>query len=139
MKTIRELFNAHCDQLVAQIGAARNVEKQALAIDPILPSLKERFPTLRPIVIGPQVILSIEVSAMADVLPLLEEIERAAGCVFDTTEDRAESGWREFSCSGTPWVRVDAEVGSGTDKCRRVVVGTEEVLKYAFECDEVAL
>ena len=37
------------------------------------------------------------------------------------------------------WVRVDAEVGSGTEKCRRVVVGTEEVLKYAFECDEVSL
>ena len=70
--------------------------------------------------------------------PVLEVLTEELGAEFDRTHDEASLGWREFTSSNVPWLRVDAELrGEGTE-CRRVIVGYEQKPVYKIRCGDEA-
>lgn len=79
------------------------------------------------------------VKEMAEVGPLLDVLEQKLGIVFDRTEDRAESNWREFHAKDAPWIRVDAELTADTEHCHREVVGYEQTPVYKLVCDDAPI
>ena len=91
-------------------------------------------------VIFDQVSVSMPLKSFRDCLPLLEDLELALKCDFDTTRDT--DSYRVYSCSGLPWIRVDGEVSidDGTDptlKCKRVPTGKFNTYpEYKLVCEE---
>jgi hypothetical protein len=92
------------------------------------------------LVISDQVVVSMPLKSFRDCLPLLEDLEVALKCDFDTTRDT--DAYRVYSCSGLPWIRVDGEVSidDGTDptlKCKRVPTGKFNTYpEYKLVCEE---
>jgi len=94
----------------------------------------------RCIVISDQVVVSMPLKSFRDCLPLLEDLELALKCDFDTTRDT--DAYRIYTCSALPWIRVDGEVSTddGTDptlKCKRVPTGKFNTYpEYKLVCEE---
>ena len=92
------------------------------------------------LVITDQVVVSMPLKSFRDCLPLLEDLEVALKCDFDTTRDT--DSYRVYSCSATPWIRVDGEasIDDGTDptlKCKRVPTGKFNTYpEYKLVCEE---
>lgn len=82
-----------------------------------------------------KVIINITVEAMADAGPLLEALERDLGIEFDKTNDSG-AGWREVRSTSCSWLRVDIEPDADSAKCKRVVVGYDQLPRYEFQCEE---
>ena len=94
----------------------------------------------RCIVISDQVVVSMPLKSFRDCLPLLEDLEVALKCDFDTTRDT--DAYRIYTCSALPWIRVDGEasIDDGTDptlKCKRVPTGKFHTYpEYKLVCEE---
>ena len=92
------------------------------------------------LVITDQVVVSMPLKSFRDCLPLLEDLEVALKCNFDTTRDT--DAYRIYTCSETSWIRVDGEVSidDGTDptlKCKRVPTGKFNTYpEYKLVCEE---
>lgn len=92
------------------------------------------------IVSSDEVILSKPLKSFRDCLPLLEAVEAALNCDFDQTRDT--DSYRVYSCSKTPWIRIDGEVSidDGSDptlKCKRVPTGKFNTYpEYKLVCEE---
>jgi hypothetical protein len=86
------------------------------------------------------IVVSMPLKSFRDCLPLLEDLEIALKCDFDTTRDT--DAYRIYTCSATPWIRVDGEVSidDGTDKtlkCKRVPTGKFNTYpEYKLVCEE---
>lgn len=85
---------------------------------------------------GLLVVIGCKIKEMNDIQPVLELIEKHFKVSFDKSSDSADMGWRSFTCKQLPWLRVDAEIEDGSEKCKRVVVGYEQTPKYEIKCDE---
>jgi hypothetical protein len=85
-------------------------------------------------------LVRVKVAKMDEVSPVIESLESELGIEFDKTEDRAEYGWRLFTCKDAPWIRVDAEIEPGSEECRKVIVAyeTQQVPVYEIKCGEDA-
>ena len=87
-----------------------------------------------------QIIVSMPLKSFRDCLPLLETLEVLLTIDFDQTRDT--DSYRVYSCSATPWIRVDGEVSidDGTDptlKCKRVPTGKFNTYpEYKLVCEE---
>ena len=94
----------------------------------------------RTIVISECIVVSMPLKSFRDCLPLLEDLESALKIDFDKTRDT--DSYRIYSCSATPWIRVDGEVSidDGTDpalKCKRVPTGKFNTYpEYKLVCEE---
>ena len=94
----------------------------------------------RCLVISDQVVVSMPLKSFRDCLPLLEDLESALKIDFDETYDT--DSYRMYSCSQTPWIRVDGEasIDDGTDptlKCKRVPTGKFNTYpEYKLVCEE---
>jgi len=92
------------------------------------------------LVITDQVVVSMPLKSFRDCLPLLEDLESALKIDFDTTRDT--DAYRIYTCSATPWIRVDGEasIDDGTDptlKCKRVPTGKFHTYpEYKLVCEE---
>lgn len=101
-------------------------------------SIVERFAPVDYAFLEKQVIVRVDVKALKDVEPVLEILTEEFGAEFDGTRDHAALGWREFTSSNVPWIRVDAELKSEGPECRRVIVGYEQTPVYELRCGEGA-
>ena len=94
----------------------------------------------RCMVISECVVVSMPLKSFRDCLPLLETLEVVLNVNFDQTRDT--DSYRVYSCSATPWIRVDGEVSidDGTDptlKCKRVPTGKFNTYpEYKLVCEE---
>ena len=94
----------------------------------------------RCMVISECVVVSMPLKSFRDCLPLLETLEVLLTIDFDQTRDT--DSYRVYSCSATPWIRVDGEVSidDGTDatlKCKRVPTGKFNTYpEYKLVCEE---
>ena len=92
------------------------------------------------LVMSNQVIISMPLKSFRDCLPLLETLEVVLNIDFDETRDT--DACRIYTCSATPWIRVDGEVSidDGTDptlKCKRVPTGKFNTYpEYKLVCEE---
>ena len=85
------------------------------------------------------VVVSMPLKSFRDCLPLLETLEVVLNVNFDQTRDT--DSYRVYSCSATPWIRVDGEVsiddGTDTLKCKRVPTGKFNTYpEYKLVCEE---
>lgn len=98
----------------------------------------ERFAPVDYVFLENKVIIRVDVKAIKDVEPVLEILTEEFGAEFDRTHDEATLGWREFTSSNVPWIRVDAELKAEGPECRRVIVGYEQKPVYEIRCGEEA-
>lgn len=89
-------------------------------------------------ILSGKILLRVEVKKLADIEPVLAQIEDDLGVEFDKTQDMAEYRWRSFESKASPWLRVDAELQADGEECRRVVVGYDTVPRYELKCGEDA-
>lgn len=85
-----------------------------------------------------RVILRVDVKTIKEIEPVLEVLTEEMGAEFDNTRDEASLGWREFTSSNMPWIRVDAELKGDGPECRRVIVGYEQKPVYEIKCGDDA-
>lgn len=98
----------------------------------------EKFTKVGYMFLDNKVILRIDVKTIKEVEPVLEVLTEELGAEFDRTHDEASMGWREFSSSNAPWLRVDAELKGEGPECRRVIVGYEQKPVYEIKCGDEA-
>ena len=98
----------------------------------------EKFSTVRYVFSEKKVIVCVDVKTIKDIEPVLEVLTEELGAEFDNTRDEASLGWREFTSSNMPWIRVDAELKSDGPECRRVIVGYEQKPVYEIKCGDDA-
>jgi hypothetical protein len=98
----------------------------------------EKFSTVRYVFSEKKVIVCVDVKTIKEVEPVLEVLTEELGAEFDRTHDEADLGWREFSSSNAPWLRVDAELRGDGPECRRVIVGYEQKPVYEIKCGDEA-
>ena len=135
------------DVIARAANAESRLRKNLQALEDLGPKIKRLQGALRPIsrfiplkvtvlTDPPKVIIGTPVKSFEDVGPLLEEVAEVLGVEFDGTRDEAAAGWREYTCSKTGWLRVDAEIiGTGTpDGCRKVVVGYAQQPVFELRC-----
>lgn len=89
-------------------------------------------------ILSNKILLRVNVKKLADIEPVLEQIEEDLGVEFDKTQDYAEQRWRTFESKTANWIRVDAELEADGEECRRVVVGYKTVPEYELKCGEDA-
>lgn len=132
-------------------GVERRIRNNLAALEDLAPKIKRLQAILRPIsrfvrlkfialTDPPKLIIGMPVKSFEDVGPLLEEVAEGMGVEFDGTRDEALAGWREYTCSKTPWLRVDAEIidNGAPGGCRKVIVGYEQQPVYELRCGEDA-
>ena len=98
----------------------------------------EKFATVGYVFLDTQVILRVDVKTIKEIEPVLEVLTEEMGAEFDNTRDEASLGWREFTSSNMPWIRVDAELKGDGPECRRVIVGYEQKPIYEIKCGDDA-
>jgi hypothetical protein len=98
----------------------------------------EKFALVRYAFTHKKVIIRVEVKTIKEVEPVLEVLTEELGSEFDRTHDEASLGWREFTSSNVPWIRVDAELKGEGPECRRVIVGYEQKPVYEIRCGDEA-
>jgi hypothetical protein len=98
----------------------------------------EKFTAVRYIFSDKKVIICIDVKTIKEIEPVLEVLTEEMGAEFDKTRDEASLGWREFTPSNMPWIRVDAELKGEGPECRRVIVGYEQKPVYEIKCGDDA-
>ena len=84
---------------------------------------------------GIMVVLGCRVSAIAEIAPVLELLEKELKITFDASEDRPDMMWRCYTSKQLRWLRVDAEVIDGSAACKKVIVCYEQTPKYEMQCD----
>jgi hypothetical protein len=100
----------------------------------------EKFATVGYMFLDNKVIIRVDVKSIKEITPVLEVLTEEMGAEFDRTHDEASLGWREFTSSNMPWIRVDAELRGEGPECRRVIVGYEQKPVYEIKCgDEAAM
>ena len=100
----------------------------------------EKFATVGYVFLDTKVIIRVDVKSIKEITPVLEVLTEEMGAEFDRTHDEARLGWREFTSSNMPWIRVDAELRGEGPECRRVIVGYEQKPVYEIKCgDEAAM
>jgi hypothetical protein len=100
----------------------------------------EKFATVGYVFLDNKVIIRVDVKSIKEITPVLEVLTEEMGAEFDRTHDEASLGWREFTSSNMPWIRVDAELRGEGPECRRVIVGYEQKPVYEIKCgDEAAI
>lgn len=98
----------------------------------------EKFAPVGYVFLDKRVILRVDVKTIKEIEPVLEVLTEELGAEFDNTHDEASLGWREFTSSNMPWIRVDAELKSDGPECRRVIVGYEQKPVYEIKCGDDA-
>ncbi len=98
----------------------------------------EKFAKVSYVFLDARVIIRVDVKTIKEVEPVLEVLTEELGAEFDRTHDQADLGWREFSPSNMPWLRVDAELKGENPECRRVIVGYEQKPVYEIRCGDEA-
>jgi hypothetical protein len=98
----------------------------------------EKFATVGYIFLDTKVIIRVDVKSIKEITPVLEVLTEEMGAEFDNTHDEASLGWREFTSSNMPWIRVDAELKGEGPECRRVIVGYEQKPVYEIKCGDDA-
>jgi hypothetical protein len=98
----------------------------------------EKFATVGYVFLDTKVIIRVDVKSIKEITPVLEVLTEEMGAEFDQTRDEADLGWREFTSSNMPWIRVDAELRGEGPECRRVIVGYEQKPVYEIKCGEEA-
>lgn len=98
----------------------------------------EKFAKVSYVFLDARVIIRVDVKTIKEVEPVLEVLTEELGAEFDRTHDEADLGWREFSSSNVPWLRVDAELRGDGPECRRVIVGYEQKPVYEIKCGDEA-
>lgn len=98
----------------------------------------EKFAKVSYVFLDARVIIRVDVKTIKEVEPILEVLTEELGAEFDRTHDEADLGWREFSSSNAPWLRVDAELRGDGPECRRVIVGYEQKPVYEIKCGDEA-
>jgi hypothetical protein len=98
----------------------------------------EKFSTVRYVFSEKKVIVCVDVKTIKEIEPVLEVLTEELGAEFDNTRDEASLGWREFTSSNMPWIRVDAELKGEGPECRRVIVGYEQKPVYEIKCGDDA-
>lgn len=98
----------------------------------------EKFATVGYVFLDNKVIIRVDVKSIKEITPVLEVLTEETGAEFDRTHDEASLGWREFTSSNMPWIRVDAELRGEGPECRRVIVGYEQKPVYEIKCGEEA-
>jgi len=98
----------------------------------------EKFAPVSYVFLDARVIIRVDVKTIKEVEPVLEVLTEELGAEFDRTHDEADLGWREFSSSNVPWLRVDAELRGDGPECRRVIVGYEQKPVYKIKCGDDA-
>lgn len=98
----------------------------------------EKFAKVSYVFLDARVIIRVDVKTIKEVEPVLEVLTEDLGAEFDRTHDEADLGWREFSSSNVPWLRVDAELRGDGPECRRVIVGYEQKPVYEIKCGDEA-
>lgn len=98
----------------------------------------EKFAKVSYVFLDVRVIIRVDVKTIKEVEPVLEVLTEELGAEFDRTHDEADLGWREFSSSNVPWLRVDAELRGDGPECRRVIVGYEQKPVYEIKCGDEA-
>lgn len=82
-----------------------------------------------------RIVIGCRVTAMAEIQPVLELLEKHLAVTFDGSTDDAQLKWRSFTTTKLPWFRVDAEIADESESCKQVIVGYETVPKYELKCD----
>lgn len=98
----------------------------------------EKFATVGYVFLDTKVIIRVDVKSIKEITPVLEVLTEEMGAEFDRTHDEADLGWREFTSSNMPWIRVDAELKGEGPECRRVIVGYEQKPVYKIKCGDDA-
>ena len=98
----------------------------------------EKFATVGYVFLDNKVIIRVDVKSIKEITPVLEVLTEEMGAEFDQTRDEADLGWREFTSSNMPWIRVDAELRGEGPECRRVIVGYEQKPVYEIKCGDDA-
>ena len=98
----------------------------------------EKFATVGYVFLDNKVIIRVDVKSIKEITPVLEVLTEEMGAEFDRTHDEASLGWREFTSSNMPWIRVDAELRGEGPECRRVIVGYEQKPVYEIKCGDDA-
>ncbi len=98
----------------------------------------EKFATVGYVFLDTKVIIRVDVKTIKEITPVLEVLTEEMGAEFDQTRDEADLGWREFTSSNMPWIRVDAELRGEGPECRRVIVGYEQKPVYEIKCGDDA-
>ena len=98
----------------------------------------EKFATVGYVFVDTKVIIRVDVNSIKEITPVLEVLTEEMGAKFDRTHDEADLGWREFTSSNMPWIRVDAELKGEGPECRRVIVGYEQKPVYKIKCGDDA-
>jgi hypothetical protein len=98
----------------------------------------EKFATVGYVFLDTKVIIRVDVKSIKEITPVLEVLTEEMGAEFDRTHDEADLGWREFTSSNMPWIRVDAELKGEGPECRRVIVGYEQKPVYEIKCGDDA-
>lgn len=98
----------------------------------------EKFAKVSYVFLDARVIIRVDVKTIKEVEPVLEVLTEELGAEFDRTHDEADLGWREFTSSNVPWLRVDAELRGDGPECRRVIVGYEQKPVYKIKCGDDA-
>ena len=98
----------------------------------------EKFATVGYVFLDTKVIIRVDVKSIKEITPVLEVLTEEMGAEFDQTRDEADFGWREFTSSNMPWIRVDAELRGEGPECRRVIVGYEQKPVYEIKCGDDA-
>ena len=98
----------------------------------------EKFATVGYVFLDTKVIIRVDVKSIKEITPVLEVLTEEMGAEFDQTRDEADLGWREFTSSNMPWIRVDAELRGEGPECRRVIVGYEQKPVYEIKCGDDA-
>jgi hypothetical protein len=98
----------------------------------------EKFATVGYVFVDTKVIIRVDVNSIKEITPVLEVLTEEMGAEFDRTHDEADLGWREFTSSNMPWIRVDAELKGEGPECRRVIVGYEQKPVYKIKCGDDA-
>lgn len=98
----------------------------------------EKFATVGYVFLDTRVIIRVDVKSIKEITPVLEVLTEEMGAEFDRTHDEANLGWREFTSSNMPWIRVDAELKGEGPECRRVIVGYEQKPVYEIKCGDDA-
>lgn len=98
----------------------------------------EKFTDVSYVFLENRVILRVPVKTIKEIEPVLDVLTEEVGAEFDRTHDEADLGWREFTSSNVPWLRVDAELKGEGPECRRVIVGYEQKPVYEIKCGDEA-
>lgn len=79
--------------------------------------------------------VAIEVKDLKELMPLFAFIESEHSVTFDKSYDLAEYGWRTYTAKDC-WLKVRGNVGTNSEKCKRVLTGYQQVPTYKLECEE---